>query len=789
MFRNYLKVALRNILRHKGYSFINISGLAIGMACCILILLYVQHELSFDRYHKNSDRIYRLVLERKTPEGTSSDIATPPPLGPALVNDFPQCTHAVHFLTVDNPIPLVGRGDKRFYEKRFYFTDPSVSVVFTIPFVQGDPKIALQKPNAVIITEETARKYFGEKNPLGEKLTFNNSFDLEVTGVIQSPPSNSTLQFDFLASFSTLYGWLGRDFVDDWQNNMCQTYILLSENSSAEALARQLPGFIEKYLGKTGTLKRIRLQPLNRIHLFSYQDYGLPSSGDIYYVYLLSGIAVFILLIACINFINLTTARSALRSKEVSVRKVIGATKRQLVQQFLGEALLQTVVASLAAVLLAGLGIPYLNAFIGKDPAGYYAQNPWTWFAPIGIVLFAGLMSGSYPAFVLSSHEPVQSLKTGSKRVLFRKVLVVVQFTLTITLVIGTWIVYDQLNFMQNKQMGFDKDQVMVVPIRDQNLRQDPGPLKSRILQQPGVLQVGAAALLPGGPVGKTRFRAEGNPDIGTMSMLWVDQDFIKTLGIKIVAGRDFSKDFMTDASGAFILNEEAVRQLGWSVPMNALGKSFETVGGKKGTIIGVVKDFNFVSLHRKIEPLVLHMWPWLNYVLIRVDAARFPAVLDGIKDVWHEFDPGNPFTFTFLNDSFERFYRSEKNLGEVSGYFTLLAVLIACLGLFGLAAFAAEQRTKEIGVRKVLGATVPSIVGMMTGEFVLLVLVANLLAWPIAWYAMTRWLQNYAYRTPISWWIFGLAGLATAAVGLLAVSYQTIRAALTNPVNSLRYE
>lgn len=789
MLKNNIRIALRAIVRHKGYSFITIMGLALGMACSILILLYVQHELSFDRFHRNSERIYRLILERKTPEGMSLDITTPPPLTPALISDFGAAVRPVRFLSPDNPVPLVGSGDQRFYEKRFYFTDPGVSAVFTMPWLRGDPKTALQRPNTVVITEETARRYFGEKDPVGKTLSFNNSFDLEVTGIVKSTPSNSTLQFDFLASFSTLDGWLGRDFIDNWQNNSCQTYVLLSENVSADELEGHLPGFVEKYLGKASSLKKIRLQPLERIHLFSYQDYGLPSPGDIYSWYMLSGIAAFILLIACINFINLTTARSSLRFREVSVRKVIGATKIQLVQQFVGEALLQTVAATLAAVLLAVLAIPHLGEFIGRDPAGYFAQNPWTWVGPITIVLFSGLLSGIYPAFVLSSHGPIQGTKSGSRRALFRKLLVVIQFTLTITLVIGTWIVHDQLEFMRNKQMGFDKDQVMVVPIRDQGLRSNPEPLKSRLSGQPGVLRVGCAALLPGGPVGKTRFRAGGNPDIGTMSMLWVDHDFIKTLGIRLAAGRDFSRDFATDASEAFILNEEAARELGWSDPATALGKSFEIPGGRKGKIVGVVKDFNFASLHHKIEPLVIQMWPWLNYVLIRVDVTRFQSVLAGIRDIWQEFDTGNPFTFTFLDDNFERFYRSERSLGEVSGYFTLLAILIACLGLFGLATFTAEQRTKEIGVRKVLGATVPSIVGMMAREFVSLVLIANLFAWPLGYYAMTGWLQNYAYHTAISPWIFGLAGLATAALGLVTVSYQSIRAGLANPVDSLRYE
>jgi putative ABC transport system permease protein len=790
MLKHHLTVAIRSLIRHKGSALINLIGLTIGMAGCFLILLYVQDELSFDRRHENGHRIYRLVLERRAPERISLDVSTPPPLAPALLNDFPQIIHAVRFLNLDNPTPLVANGEKRFYEKRFFFADPSVFEVFTLPLVQGDSKTALQKPNAVVITAETAQRYFGKEDPMGKSLTINNYLDLEIAGVVQNPPPNSTIQFDFLASFSTLYGWLGKGFVDNWQNNSGHTYLLLSENFPPEELENQLPGFIKRYLSATSPLKQIHLQPLHRIHLHSYQDYRLASGGDIRSVYLLSAVAFFVLLIACINFINLTTARSLHRSREVGIRKVMGATKRQLVQQFLGEALLLTALVLLIAVVMVELALPHFHALIGR--ALSVDNNQSLWLGLLGIGLFAGLLSGSFPAFILSSFQPVHALKgrlkTDSTGAIFRKALVVGQFTLTITLMIGTMVVYNQLSFMQNKRLGFDKDQVIVAPIRDQNLRQNPEPLKSRLRQLPGILNVGAAALFPGGPVGRTRFRAEAMADEGAISMLWVDHDFIRTLGMEVVEGRDFSKDYETDATGAVILNEEAVRQLGWR-PAEAIGKSFELVGSKKAKIIGVLRDFHFASLHRQIEPVVLHIWPWLNYVLIRVDATRLPGILSDLENIWQEFDPSHPFAFTFLDESIDRFYQSEKRLGQVSGYFSLLAIVIACLGLFALAAFTAEQRTKEIGIRKVLGATASGVVVLLSKDFARLVLVANLIAFPVAWYAMNRWLESFAYRIHIGWETFIFAGGLALIIALLTVSTQAVKAALTNPVEALRYE
>ncbi|HYE57728.1 MAG TPA: ABC transporter permease [Rhodothermales bacterium] len=791
MLKNHLVVAARALRRQKGYATLNVVGLAVGVACCLLILLYVQNERAFDRHHAQHDRIYRLVLERQAAEATTLNPSGPAPLGPALAQEFPQIRAAVRFLSPDNPTPLLSRGDTRFYEPRFFFADPEVFDVFTVPFRRGDARTALQKPNTVVLTETTARRYFGDEDPVGKTLTFNTFLALEVTGVIADPPTTSTLQYDLLASFATLQGWLGEGFVSSWQNNVVQTYVLAAEGFAPEALAAQLPRFIEAHLGADQPLKRIHFQPLDRIHLYSRRDFGLASGGDVGYVTLLSAVALFILLIGCINVTNLATARALYRAREVGIRKALGATRRQLVQQFLGEAALLTVLALVVAVALVAAGLPHFDALIGRDlSAG--VQNAGLWAGLLGIGLVSGLLSGSYPAFVLSAFQPARTLKgspgtVGGSGV--RKALVVVQFALSIGLIIGTGVVYDQLAYVREKNLGFEQDQVLVVPIRHEALRQHPAPLTTRLQETPGVLGVATASLLPGGPVGRARYRAEGVSEEGTMPMLWVGPAFVETLGMEVVAGRAFSDAFRTDSAEAFVLNEEAVRQLGWGDPAKAIGKTFELVGSKQGRVIGVVRDFHVASLHQKIEPVVMHLWPWSNYAVVRADAAQLPRVLAGLRGAWQALDPEHPFTYSFLNENFDRLYRAEQQLARVTGLFALLAVTLACLGLAGLAAFTAQRRTKEVGIRKVLGASVPRLVGLLSKDFVALVAVAFVAAAPLAYLGMQRWLEDFAYRVPLGPGVFLLAGASALVVALLTVGTQALRAATADPVRTLRTE
>ncbi len=793
MFKNYLKTAFRNFIRHKGYTSINIFGLAIGMAGCVLILFYVQHELSFNNFHKNGARIYRLIAERKAPTGTSIDAVTPPPLAFALTNDFPEVTNFVRFLNTDNPLPLISSGTKRFYEKQVFFVDAGIFDVFTIPFIVGNAQNALKEPSSVVITENTASKYFGTDNPIGKTLRLNNHLNLQVTGVIKNFPSNSTINTDFLVSFSTLYSWVGKDFVENWNNYMCQTYVLLDKNSQADLLAKRLPGFINKHVDKSNPLKNIYLQPLSRIHLYSREDYNLNAEGDIRYIYLLTAIALFILLVACFNYVSLTTTQLILRSKEIGIRKLLGSTNKQIILKFLGEGLFFTTLALVIALIIVVLVLPGVQNIIGRNFSIDYLKY-WKMIAiPAALVLLIGSLAGSFPVFHISFLQPVNAIKahmrTGAGKVTFRKILVVIQFSLTNLLIIGSLVIYNQLAFMQNKDLGFDASQVIVVPIRDEGLRQNQDAVKEKLLQFAGVQQVGAAALLPGGPVGKTRFHIKGISETGTISMLWVDYDFVKTLGIKLIAGRGFSKNFTTDASEGFIINEEAVKRLGFKNSADAVGKSFELPGSKKGSIIGVVNNFHLTSLQSKIEPVVLHIWPWLNYLLIRTDVKHVSTVIDNLKNIWNEFEPAYPFEFNFLNDNFARFYAKENQLEKISTGFTFIALLIACLGLFSLSAFLTERRTKEIGIRKVLGASIAGILGTQLKELLILVLIAIIIAFPVGFYVMTNWLQNYAYHVGIDISTIFLTGLISLTTAILTVSYHAVKAAVTNPVEALRYE
>lgn len=793
MFKHYLKTTFRNFIRYKGYTSINIFGLAIGMAGCVLILFYVLHELSFNDFHKNSERIYRLVAEKKAPAGTSIDAVTPPPLAAALTNDFPEVTNCVRFLNTDNPLPLISSGTKRFYEKQVYFVDSGIFDVFTIPFIIGNAQNALQEPNSVVITENITAKYFGTDNPVGKTLQLNNHLDLKVSGVIKNFPSNSTINADFLVSFSTLYSWVGKDFVENWNNNMCQTYVLLDKNTQDNLLAKRLPEFISKHVDKSNPLKNIYLQPLNRIHLYSRVDYNLSSEGDIRYIYLLTAIALFILLVACFNYVSLTTTQLMLRSKEIGIRKLLGSTNKQITFKFLGEGLFFTILALVIALIVVVIALPSIQNTIGRNFSIDYLKH-WKMIAiPAALILLIGLLAGSFPAFNISSLQPVNALKanmrTGAGKVTLRKILVVIQFALTNLLIIGSLVIYKQIAFMHDKNLGFDASQVIVVPIRDEGLRQNQDAAKQRLLQFAGVQQVGAAALLPGGPVGKTRFRVQGISETSTMSMLWVDYDFIKTLGLKLTAGRGFSKDFTSDASEGFIINEEAVKRLGFKNSADAIGKSFELPGSKKGNIIGVVNNFHLTSFQSKIEPVVLHIWQWLNYLLVRTDVKHISNIIDNLKNIWNEFEPSYPFEFSFLNDNFAKFYEKENQLEKISAGFTFIALLIACLGLFSLSAFITERKTKEIGIRKVLGASIAGVLATQLKEFFALIFIAMIVAFPIGFYVMTNWLQNYAYHIGIDFSTIFFTGGISLTTAIFTVSYHVIKAAVANPVESLRYE
>ena len=806
MFKNYLKVTLRNIGKHKAYSFINISGLAVGMAASMLILLFVQDELSFDRYHENADRVYRVAMEGIIQGRHIRSATTPAPMAATFIEEYPEVVNATRIW--DSGRVLVGFENNRFYEDRFFWADSTVFDVFTFPLVQGDPGTALTQPNTVVITEAMARKYFGDANPMGKTLSYDNRVDYVVTGIVAEIPSTSHFLFDFLGSILTE----PRASSPLWINNSFYTYLLLQEDFVATHLEGKFPSLVNKYIGPqveqalgisfeeavaSGLSLEYFLQPLTDIYLRSDVENDVAPMSDISYVYILSAIAVFILLIACFNFMNLATARSANRAKEVGLRKVMGSDRSRLIWQFLGESVLLASVALLLAVILIISLLPAFGHVAGKTLS---LSGP-TIVSLIGIALGAGFFAGMYPAFVLSAFRPAAVLKgntrTGAGSQKMRDALVVLQFAISITLLIGTGIVYNQLDFMHHYRLGFAQEQVVVLPIEMSEARQQYEAFRTELLQHHNVLHVAASNVVPGRFNWDGMFRLEGAPtgEVHNMSILRASHEYLETLDIKMAAGRVFSRDFATDAGDALILNETAVHNLGRH-PEDILGKKIENMSaGPNGedipyTIIGVVEDFHFESLHRNIKPLTISIDPnAFYYVSIRIGPDRLPETLAFLQQQWLAFEPTHPYRYFFLDEDFSRLYEREARLGRIYGYFTVLAVVIACLGLFGLASFITEQRTKEIGVRKVLGASVVGIVVLLSMEFTKLVLIAAVVAFPIAYLVMARWLQDFAYHTEISWGIFLLAGLAALGIAWLTVGYQSVRSAVADPVKSLRYE
>jgi ABC-type antimicrobial peptide transport system permease subunit len=790
MFQNYLKTALRNLIRYKGYSLINIAGFAIGIASCILILLWVQDELSFDRFHKNLDDLYRVVEEQHYSDGTVFPIArTPYPLGPALVEDYPEIICFTHF-TFYGRI-LIEFQDNSFYESGFAFADPSLLKMFSFPLVEGDPEKALSGRNSVVISEDMAKKYFGAEDPIGKTLTMDNAIDFQVSGVFKNIPPNSHLQFDFLSPFETfvkLAGW-----GTQWGNNSYYTYVQLEKNTHPQHIAQKIYEYIKKVHPQSGT--KFLLQPVKDIHLHSdfAIDLGGKSENKAKYVHMFSVIAVFVLLIACMNFMNLTTARASRRSLEIGMRKVVGANRRKLIRQFLGESILVSFLSLLIAVALVLLVLPAFNRISEKNLSLNSLDIGLLAAGLIGIALITGIISGFYPAFLLSAIKPIRvlkgSLRMGSKNSAFRKILVTFQFSLSIGLIIGTFVVYRQLAFMQKKNLGYNQEQIVYFSERGK-FWESYDTFKMELQRNPDIVGITAASSIPTHTVTSTSGVSwEGkDPEFNVLfTQFNVDYDYFETLEMEMVRGRAFSEEFPTDATDAFILNETGASLTGMEDPV---GKKF-TLWDKSGPIIGVVKDYHFKSLHAKIEPLVLRMFNrnWNRYVIIRINSGNITGTLRKIESAYEEHNPGFPFEFRFLDEALNTLYSSEMRTGTVFRYFMFLTVFISCLGLFGLASFVAEQRTKEIGIRKVLGATIPGIFFLMVKEFVKWVFVASAISWPLAYFLMDRWLKNFAYRTNIALWIFLISGALGLAVAVATVSFQSLKVSIANPVDSLRYE
>jgi putative ABC transport system permease protein len=806
MLENYLKVALRNFFRHYGYSLINVFGLAIGLSCCLVIFVHIQDELNFDRFHEKSDRIYRIVRDWRVPGKEPSLAAnSPAAVGPQLLAEFPAVENFTRIMFSHPQRVLISHAGRRFYESGFYWADSSVFEVFSFRLERGDPKTALTEVNSLVLTVAMARKYFGDTDPIGKIVTIEgwSRDDYEVTGVLAEVPENSHLQFDFLGSvrgadqrYSFAYSGEGQ-----WTNSLGYNYILLKEGAEAGDLQAQLADFGERHLGEFGRERGFTpgfvLQPLHDIHLHAGLAVEPTATSDMIYIYMFAAIAILILFIACINYMNLATARSARRAREVGIRKVLGAHRTSLVGQFIGEAMLVTVLAFVLALILAEFLLPLFSDISGKSLALSYSRHAGLLAGFLAVAGAVGLLAGSYPAFVLSKFQPVVTVRgkkvSGRTDIILRKGLIAVQFVVSIGLIIATIVVARQLTFMRNKPLGFDKEQIAVIPIREGKMRERAETLKQEFLRHSAILEIAAGAGVPGRTMMVDGFPVRsGNSSQAVqtpMKIFGVDYDYFETLGIELVQGRYFSREAGTDATSAFVINETAAKVLGWDEP---LGLQLELVmdNGKSGAIIGVVRDFHLTSLHEKIEPMVFHIWPErFSCFVVKMNSEKVAATIDYLQTTTEALFPQQPFEFFFLDEAFQRQYRNDERVGRVFSYSAGLAIFIACLGLLGLASFTVEQRTKEIGVRKVLGASASSVVVLFGRDFAVLIVLANAIAGPVAGFVMHGWLQDFAYRIAIEWWVFVLAGGLALMIALLTVSTQAIRAALASPVESLRYE
>ena len=806
MLHNYCIIAVRNLLRYKGYSFINICGLAVGMACCILILLFVQYELSYDRFHENTDQIYRVIRERhKDGEASSYKTGVSGALAPTLRRNFPEVQQAVRVL--QRRLGIRELADKGKGEGRGWIVDEGFLDMFTFPLVKGNPKTVLAEPYSVVITEDIAQVLFGDENPIGKTITAEHRLLKEnytVTGVLKQIPENSTFQFDFLLSTISL-----SQISDTWNANPGSitdflTFIMLPQDYDSDTLERKLPDLIETNMSTEARVTySYHLQPLKQIHLYTQRDYDIQHSkrGDITYVYLISAVGFIVLLLACINFMNLATARSASRAKEVGLRKVIGANRLQLIRQFLGESILLSVIAFVFALILVELLLPMFNSFTGKSLA---LSTSSSILALTGIALFVGFLSGSYPAFVLSAFQPVEVLK-GSLKISprgngLRKGLVVIQFSTSIFLIVCAGVIHNQLVYISDTNLGFNKANLIHIPIfrTDRMVEPDPSKrlvnrystIKGEFLQNPHVLAATASHDLIGIDGGRQQtVRLGGAPDQELpMWILEVDADFLNTYEIDLFSGRNFSQDIQKDVTSAFLINETAARQLGGH---NSLEKQLEIPGLKRtGTVIGIVKDFHGRSLRKKIGPYVICMTPSRYlFITLRIQTDNLPETMAFLETTWKRFISGRPFDFLFLDERLDLLYRDEMRLRRVFAVAAFIAMLIACQGLVGLASFLTSQRTKEIGIRKVLGASVAEIFLLLSASFVKWVIVAMLIAYPMAYHVMRTWLQNFAYRVHLGSEVFLLSGLLVLTLAVTTVGYHTLKAAFASPIDALRNE
>lgn len=803
MFKNYFKIAYRSFVKYKAYSIINVSGLAIGLACFILIFLYIQDELGFDRMHSKSERIYR-VLEKFESEGIGEHSASQPfPVGPTLVNDFPgMIDHSVRLFNFQSPILTLANKslDKSFNESRIFFADSTFFKVFDFELLRGDKETALDQPNSILITESMVEKYFDGADPIGKNLEFQESQNLKVVGVLADAPLNAHFQFDFIASFSSLNKHYDGKLPGTWYWNPCWTYVVLNEGTEKAELEKKLPDFVLKYfpnfIAKDITLQ---LQPLTDIHLTSKLDYEIQANGNESNIYIFSAVALFVLLIATINFINLSTARASKRAKEVGVRKSLGSVKTQLVVQFITESILFTLLALVIALMLVTFILPSFNLLTEKALDISLLIKPTYVLGIFSLALAVGLLAGFYPAFVLSSFDPALVIKNAHQKANgfnFRKILVTSQFAVSIALIIGTMIAVDQLQLLQDDDIGFNSEEILMIPVIKSPMGKHYESFKSESLKSSNIISITAVEEIVGAKHQVNNYQFEGMEKSKPFLHFHVRHDFTKTFDIPIIAGRDYQRDIGTDDSLALVVNEKMVQTMGWGSPEEALGKRFYYGNQLKGKVIGVAKDYNFISKHHPIGPLILPLnsRPWafnlfIKYVAVRVNGGKIKEATNDLRASWSQFLPNRPFDYFFLDDRLNDSYKAEQKLGTITIIFSGLAILVACLGLFGLATFSLEQRTKEIGVRKVLGINPMQLMILLSSEFIFLIIVAFAFAVPISYFALNEWLSEFAYRVNISIWPFMVSFLATLFVALLTITYHSIRATYINPADTLKCE
>jgi len=797
MFKNYLKIALRNITRQKTYSFINIAGLAVGLASFILITLYIRYEFSYESHHGNADNIYRVNIIQQHPNGAFKTSSSMIPLGITAAKEFAEIAG---FTRVDNAgQTLVTYRDKKFNENKLVFADQGIFDLFTIPVIAGNKEMALSGKFSIVITKSVSEKYFGQQNPVGETLLLDNEDSFTVTAVIEDFPQNTNLSADFLISFNTLNDIAGEDEMNNWISTQLYTFLLIEHNQNIEEVEKNLNELMTAH-SSTEVKRSLKLEKFSRIHLYS----EVSNTGNIQYIYIFLAIGILILIIASINFMNLATARSSRRANEVGLRKVVGAGKWNLIKQFLGESIIISFLALLMALLIVDLTLPAFQNLTGQQLA-LPKITDWSFYGLLFIItLSVGFLSGSYPALYLSALPPVSMLRgksgSGGNDTNLRRILVVVQFSIAIGLIISTLSINNQLNYMRDKGLGFQKEQIVVLPISGGDFRADIEPFKQTLLTNPDIEAVSGSMLLPSNIGFYNNVTWEGAQENESIALIQnqVDYDFIDTYEIEIVKGRNFSPGHSTDLvdynradlAGAVLLNEEAVKRFGWQDPIGK--KVIQTYGTQRSyfNVVGVFRDFHFASLHHEIRPLNFFLRPSsMRKISIKISPDDVRNTIAHIRETWNRFNPAYPFEYYFLDENFKRMYQSEEKLQSLFSSFSILAIFISCLGLFGLAAFAAERRFKEIGIRKVMGASITNIVLLLSKEFTKWILVANIIAWPLAWFYLNSWLDAFAYRIEISWFTFILAAALALLIALLTVSSHAIKAATSNPVNALKYE